>query len=224
MLPVHLNDFFSIRSDQNFVSQAVQKNLPQGTGYINLSLSPVTRRLGNFYYELSPDIKATFSAQVLVLHGDFIVKKAAAYDLSFTTRFQGEWPRALVAFTRNVLIGSGYGSVSLAVDNNYLRILGEIGLLGFIAFFSIFISLGIYIKKGFRDIESPLAKSFVLGFVAGTVGLFLNATLIDVFEASKIAFSAMSFTLSMIFSTPVFILSKSSLTFEKSNLEISFSS
>ena len=164
------------------------ENLPQGTGYINLSLSPVTRRLGNFYYELSPDIKATFSAQVLVLHGDFIVKKAAAYDLSFTTRFQGEWPRALVAFTRNVLIGSGYGSVSLAVDNNYLRILGEIGLLGFIAFFSIFISFGIYIKKGFRDIESPLAKSFVLGFVAGTVGLFLNATLIDVFEASKIAF------------------------------------
>ncbi|MBI2025911.1 MAG: hypothetical protein HYT06_00870, partial [Candidatus Levybacteria bacterium] len=164
------------------------ENLPQGTGYINLALSPVTRRLGNFYYELSPDIKATFSAQVLVLHGDFIVKRAAAYDLSFTTRFQGEWPRAMEAFKRNILLGSGYGSVSLAVDNNYLRILGEIGLLGFLAFFGIFISFGIYIKKGFKDIESPLVKSFVLGFIAGLIGLFLNATLIDVFEASKIAF------------------------------------
>ena len=164
------------------------ESLPQGTGYINLALSPVVKRLGNFYYELPSDIKATFSAQVLVLHGDFIVKKAAAYDLSFTTRFQGEWPRALGAFFRNVLIGSGYGSVSLAVDNNYLRMLGEIGLLGFVAFFGIFTSLLVYIRKGFKDIESPLAKSFVLGFAAGAVGLFLNATLIDVFEASKVAF------------------------------------
>ncbi|MEK7551296.1 MAG: hypothetical protein AAB532_01740 [Patescibacteria group bacterium] len=164
------------------------ETLPQGTGYINLALSPVIRRLGNFYYELPSDIKATFSAQILVLHGDFIVKRAAAYDLSFTTRFQGEWPRALEAFFRNVLIGSGYGSVSLAVDNNYFRILGEIGLLGFVAFFAIFTSLLVYIRKGFKDIESPLAKSFVLGFGAGAIGLFLNATLIDVFEASKIAF------------------------------------
>lgn len=47
------------------------ENLPQGTGYINLTLSPVVNRLGNFFYELPQDIKATFSAQVLVLHGDF---------------------------------------------------------------------------------------------------------------------------------------------------------
>src|SRR3989344_4797559 len=39
------------------------ENLPQGTGYINLSLSPVSRRLGSFYYE--PVIKvATSSAEV----------------------------------------------------------------------------------------------------------------------------------------------------------------
>lgn len=164
------------------------ESLPQGTGYINLSLSPVTRRLGNFFYELPPDLQSSTSAQVIVLHGDFIVKRAAAYDLSFTTRFQGEWPRALEAFGRNIFIGSGYGSVSLAVDNNYFRILGEIGLLGFLSFFVIFLSLGIYIKKVFKDIDSPLVKSFVLGFAAGTIGLFLNATLIDVFEASKIAF------------------------------------
>ena len=31
-------------------------------------------------------------------------------------------------------------------------------------------------------------KSFIIGFSAGAIGLALNATLIDVFEASKVAF------------------------------------
>lgn len=170
------------------VNISTGENLPQGTGYTNLYLSPVISRVGNFYYELPPDFRSSPSAQVLVLRGDFIIKKTAAYDLSFTTRFQGEWPNAFLAFKRNILVGSGYGSVSLAVDNNYLRILGEIGLLGFVSFFALFLLLAIYIKKIYPDIDSKIAKSFVLGFSAGLLGLSLNAIFIDVFEASKIAF------------------------------------
>lgn len=165
------------------------ENLPQGTGYINLSLAPVTRRLGDFFYELTPNPVSTLSAQVLKIHGSFLIKEASAYDLSFTTRFQGEWPRTMEAFKRNVFLGSGYGSVSLAVDNNYLRILGEIGLFGFILFFAIFLVFGSYAVKAFSKIDSKVTKSFVVGFFAGLVGLALNATLIDVFEASKIAFT-----------------------------------
>ncbi len=172
----------------NAVNISTGENLSQGTGYINLYLSPVTRKLGYFYYELPPDVKSSPSAQVLVLQGDFIVKRASAYDLSFTTRFQGEWPVAIEAFKRNLFVGSGYGSVSLAVDNNYLRILAEIGLLGFVSFLVIFLTLGIYIKKIYPEIESKIVKSFIVGFSAGVIGLALNATLIDVFEASKIAF------------------------------------
>lgn len=164
------------------------ENLPQGTGYINLSLSPVTQKLGNFYYELAPNLRATTSAQVIIIHGSFLVKRAAAYDLSFTTRFQGEWPRTIAAFSRNIFLGSGYGSVSLAVDNNYLRMLGEIGLLGITAFFGIFLAIGVYIKRVWKDVDSKVSKSFVVGFISGVVGLALNATLIDVFEASKVAF------------------------------------
>lgn len=164
------------------------ENLTQGTGYINLYLSPVTKRLDSFFYELSGEPKKSPSAQAVVIYGDFLVKRASAYDLSFTTRTQGEWPRAIDAFKKNILIGSGYGSVSLAVDNNYLRILGEIGILGFLSFFIIFLCLAIYIKKVYPDIDSRIAKGFILGFGAGLVGLSLNAILIDVFEASKIAF------------------------------------
>ncbi|KKR76649.1 MAG: hypothetical protein UU21_C0006G0040 [Candidatus Levybacteria bacterium GW2011_GWA2_40_8] len=172
------------------VNISTGENLPSGTGYVNLELSPVTKRLGNFFYELPPNltVESTASAQILVIQGDFIVKEAQAFDLSFTTRFQGEWPNAAKAFERNILFGSGYGSVSLAVDNNYLRMLAETGILGLITFLLIFLGVGIYIKKTFGQKDS-LSKGFVLGFSAGVVGLFLNAILIDVFEASKIAFT-----------------------------------
>ena len=170
------------------VNVSTGETLPQGTGYINLALSPVVQRVGSFFYEFPPNVKASLSAQFVVLHGNFIVKRAAAYDLSFTTRFQGEWPRAIDAFTRNILTGSGYGSVSLAVDNNYLRILAETGLLGFLTFLILFLSYGIYLKNSWKDLSSGLEKSFIVGFSAGLVGLALNASLIDVFESSKIAY------------------------------------
>jgi hypothetical protein len=164
------------------------ENLPQGTGYINLSLSPVTKELGNFFYEDQTKKQATSSATAFAFSGSFLIKRAAAYDLSFTTRFQGEWPSAIKAFMRNIFLGSGYSSVGVAIDNNYLRILAETGLLGFASFLAIFITLGIYIFRLMPKIDSPEVRSFILGVVAGIFGLMLNALLIDVFEASKVAF------------------------------------
>ena len=160
------------------------EDLPQGTGYINLPLSPVLRRSPLYFTE---ENNATDSAQAF--YADNVVKRAYAYDLSFTTRFQGEWPKTINAFKRNIFLGSGYASVTLAVDNNYLRILGESGLLGIIAFFSIFLIAGIYIQKILPKVDSPISYNFTLGFVAGTFGLALNAIFIDVFEASKVAFT-----------------------------------
>lgn len=162
------------------------ENLPQGTGYINLTLSPVAKRIGDFFYE-GTDLSRE-SKYVARFTGDFLIKRASAYDLSFTTRFQGEWPNAIAAFQRNIFFGSGYSSVSLAVDNNFLRTLGEVGLLGFISYFGIFLIVGIYISKILPEIKSPVIKSFILGFAAGFAGLILNALFIDVFEASKVAY------------------------------------
>lgn len=164
------------------------ENLPQGTSYINLPLSPVVRKVSQYFYQKTKEDGAE-SGKIYMLNGDFLIKRAKAYDLSFTTRFQGEWPKTITAFKRNIFLGSGYGSVSLAVDNNYLRILGETGILGLVSFLSIFIVAGIFIKKILPVVASPVVRSFSLGFVAGTFGLFLNAILIDVFEASKIAFT-----------------------------------
>lgn len=165
------------------------ENLPQGTSYVNLPLSPVIKKVDMYFFQKLITKTGVESEEITVFYGDFLIKKTKAYDLSFTTRFQGEWPKTFEAFKRNIFLGSGFGSVSLAVDNNYLRILGESGLFGFASFISIFIIALIYIKKVLPKVDSPIIRSFIIGFVAGSFGLALNAFLIDVFEASKIAFT-----------------------------------
>ncbi|MCL5432837.1 MAG: O-antigen ligase family protein [Patescibacteria group bacterium] len=168
--------------------QSTGENLPQGTGYISFPSEPTEKTITQVFYKRLKVGGGEESDEITSVEGNFVVKKALAYDVSFTTRFQGEWPRAIDALNRNIFTGSGYSSISLATDNNYLRILGEIGVLGLVSFLSIFFVMGIYIKKVIDDVDSKVVKSFVLGFVAGIFGLGLNAVLIDVFEASKVAF------------------------------------
>ena len=164
------------------------ESLPQGTGYINLTLAPIEKKLDQFFFKKTSNQGSPDSDEVFALEGNFLIKRVQAYDLSFTTRFQGEWPRAIAIFKKDVLFGGGYSTIGLAVDNNYLRILGEVGLLGFFSYFGILLVVAIYIKKILPEVDSPVVRSFVFGFIAGSVGLALNAVLIDVFEASKIAF------------------------------------
>lgn len=131
---------------------------------------------------------ATKSGEFLLTSGDYFVKKAIVYDISFTTRFQGEWPRAWEAFKRNVFLGSGYSSVSLATDNDYLRSLGETGIIGFITFWGVLFILVLVIRQILRSSPSRLLKGLAIGLLGGMIGLLFNAVLIDVFEASKVAF------------------------------------
>jgi len=110
-------------------------------------------------------------------------------DRSTSIRFDVEWPRAIRALTKSPLLGTGYSSITLATDNDYLRLLGEVGVLGFLAFFLIFIRIGklIYdalpLKKRFKGVE----LAFIAGFTGALPAIFINAMFIDVFEASKFA-------------------------------------
>ncbi|HJY98776.1 MAG TPA: O-antigen ligase family protein [Patescibacteria group bacterium] len=110
-------------------------------------------------------------------------------DRSTSIRLVVEWPRALRALAKNPLIGTGYSSIGLATDNDFLRMLGETGILGLAAFALIFIRIG----KEFVAKALPVSKfkgvdsGFVAGIIGGVVGTFIFATFIDIFEASKFA-------------------------------------
>lgn len=110
-------------------------------------------------------------------------------DRSTSIRFNVEWPRAVRAFIKDPLIGTGYSSVGLAVDNDYLRLLAEVGILGFLGFMLIIVRIlsvfapAIPLPKKLSGIE----LGFVAGVIGGFFGILVNAVFIDVFESSKFA-------------------------------------
>lgn len=110
-------------------------------------------------------------------------------DRSVSIRLNVEWPRAIRAFSKNPLLGTGYSSITLATDNDFLRLIGEVGLVGFFAFFLIFARIGqqflraLPLNKYFKGVE----LAFVAGVFGAVPGVFTNATFIDIFEASKFA-------------------------------------
>ena len=110
-------------------------------------------------------------------------------DRSTSIRLNVEWPMAIRAFTKDPLIGTGYSSIGLAADNDYLRLLAEVGILGFLGFALIIVRILLVFVSSFPITEklSGVKLGFVAGVAGGIVGTLLNAVFIDVFEASKFA-------------------------------------
>lgn len=111
-------------------------------------------------------------------------------DRSTSIRFNVEWPRAMRAFYKNPLLGTGYSSITLATDNDYLRALGETGLLGLLSFILIFINLfkSLFNFKFSNIFEGDgLFSVFVSCAIGSLVGILTTSIFIDIFEASKFA-------------------------------------
>lgn len=104
-------------------------------------------------------------------------------------RFNVEWPRALNAFYKNPLNGTGLGSITLATDNDYLRSLGESGLFGFITFAIIFIYFFVKSWPLIWRKTTTLDQQLPIIFFSVMLSVLANATFIDIFEASKVAYT-----------------------------------
>lgn len=195
--------FVNQNTGQVVVPQKItSKEVPAGTFYINLKTTPVpgnanqaallTERLLD---EIRTEARGAGKKltpeeeQMLIASMTANLKpiNTVVSDISFATRLQVEWPRAISAFLKNPLLGTGPSSITEATDNDYLRSLGEVGLLGTGLFFLIFFAI---VKTVFKAILSlsEKEKSLYFGFLFGLFGLLFNAGYIDVFEASKVAF------------------------------------
>ena len=115
-----------------------------------------------------------------------IAPEPVVEDRSTSIRLNVEWPRAIRALTKNPITGTGYSSITLATDNDYLRMLGETGLLGFGSFWLAFGLIILTIIKKFPKAEGP-ETLFIIGVFSAISGVLLNMVFIDLLEASKFA-------------------------------------
>ncbi len=109
-------------------------------------------------------------------------------DISFSNRLLVSWPRSVESVIMNPLLGTGPSSLGEATDSSFFRWLGEVGILGTSLFIAIISSIIFLTGKAIRMV--PRAENGIFwGFLFGLIGLTINGSYIDVFEASKVAYT-----------------------------------
>lgn len=126
-------------------------------------------------------------------------QNSVQYDLSTGIRLDYTWPKAIEGFSRNPLLGSGYSTLTKmniedfteaeSTDNDFLRTLGETGLLGFLTFYAIIAVICWHAISNFGKISDIFHATIVAALFGASLGLLVNAIYIDVFEASKVAYT-----------------------------------
>ncbi len=133
-----------------------------------------------------------------VYNGPQYSANALKYGLSMGIRLDALWPQAIKGFKSNPILGSGYSTLvktnvgeftyAESTDNDFLRMLGETGLLGTIAFLYI---IYLVFKYSLTIIKNATGSTLILslGAIGATVAMLVTATYIDIFESSKVAYT-----------------------------------
>lgn len=167
---------------------------PSGESTINLDSSDVKAVKLNILDEVRAEARKTGKVLTKAEEDKLVddafknmkVVSTVLPDISVATRLQVEWPRAIKAFLKYPIFGKGPSSITEATDNDYLRSLGEFGLVGTILFAVILGKL--FLSIFFAAWKNPGDQIILWGVLAGFFGLLINATMIDIFEASKVAY------------------------------------
>lgn len=190
--------FVNTKTGANAVAQKQSKDeLPAGNVYVKLKGDELKKKQAEelLRKQLEAATKSgvlTASEAAAIASGsgqaqDVTAVSGVALDISSTTRIQVEWPRAIAAFKKNPVSGTGPSSITEATDNGFLRALGETGILGFMLLYGIVFMLQLHFFKAAYRIQGVM-KPLLLAVIFGTGGLMINTLYIDILEASKIAF------------------------------------
>ncbi|MEK7597390.1 MAG: O-antigen ligase family protein [Patescibacteria group bacterium] len=188
------------RTGAVYIGQTITtKELPAGSFYVKLKNQSKGDNLDMFRNQIVQEKvrEATLSGEISSSEEEKYIAALSANlkpintvvsDISMATRFQIEWPRAINAFKKNPLLGTGPSSLTEATDGDYFRWLGELGLLGTITFLNI---LFLILKTIWVSVKKlPFSEKLIgYGFIFGFLALFINASYIDAFEASKVAYT-----------------------------------
>lgn len=141
-----------------------------------------------FSKELLSSDSATLSAvPVDIAPGEPVNTTELGVYRSFGIRFNEEWPRAIRAFEKNPLLGTGYSSLTIATDNDFLRSLGETGLLGTLALGLVWIEVLKKLWRGIKISHKNFSHFFLIGVFCLSLGVLINGLFIDILESSKVA-------------------------------------
>ena len=190
---------------KSIVLKPIKKEPPSGskTAFIGVGTKsdtpPSTQKPADVYQDI-PELGSSSAVPATLAAKPRVYSQAAIqYDLSTGIRLDYTWPQAIKGFSRNPLLGSGYSTLTKrniedfteaeSTDNDFLRALGETGLLGFLAFFGIITFVCYQAYTNFKKIEDPFFATLVVSLLAATIGLLINSVYIDVFEASKVAYT-----------------------------------
>lgn len=70
----------------------------------------------------------------------------------------------------------GYGITGLGfIDSQYVRTLGEMGLLGMMSFMALLLALFYYARHSYKVSTDPLLQGVAVGFAAGHIGMIVHA-------------------------------------------------
>ncbi len=170
---LHLGERYEGRTkDQQVRSKLNIPTLAVKTSSTSASTSTFASQSGNLANDITP--------------GEPVDTTQLGVYRSFEIRTNIEWPRAIRAFIKNPFLGTGYSSIDIATDNDFLRSLGEAGLLGTLSLVLIFIELGKKFKSLLKN-DKKMIKYFSAGVFSLMIAFIINGMFIDVFEASKVA-------------------------------------
>lgn len=103
---------------------------------------------------------------------------------SWAARIAG-WEMFLPKIVRAPVFGWGLGSSTLAIDNEYVRQIYELGILGFVVFVWLIVRAGQAALHIFRHNDNKLFRGFAMGYLGGLAALLVHGIAATSFTAIR---------------------------------------